>query len=177
MGVGAYRKVLTAKSGFRRVIQQVGRGSSRLVVTANGQRVVVADASGPRGGVVHVLSGPLAPAADRDVLTTLSDCAKYDGFLTLVTGTGVSELLRRGQRTLFLPSNDALSKVPPEELKLYQKNITALKEFLAYHIVDGVYYSHDLRDGQYLKSLHNDLPIRVGVSVDGCRNLLFYFEL
>ncbi|KAH7972644.1 hypothetical protein HPB52_014551 [Rhipicephalus sanguineus] len=162
---------------------------AKFVVTANGQRVVVADASGPRGGVVHVLSGPLAPAADRDVLTTLSDCAKYDGFLTLVTGTGVSELLRRkpplpferspsltvahcagGQRTLFLPSNDALSKVPPEELKLYQKNITALKEFLAYHIVDGVYYSHDLRDGQYLKSLHNDLPIRVGVSVDGCRS-------
>ncbi|KAL1436902.1 hypothetical protein MTO96_049292 [Rhipicephalus appendiculatus] len=143
------------------------------VVTANGQRVVVADASGPRGGVVHVLSGPLAPAADRDVLTTLSDCAKYDGFLTLATGTGVSELLRRGQRTLFLPSNDALSKVPPEELKLYQKNITALKEFLTYHIVDGVYYSHDLRDGQYLKSLHNDLPIRVGVSVDGCRRRLY----
>lgn len=32
-----------------------------------------------------------------------------------------------GQRTLFLPSNDALSKVPADELKVYQKNVTALK--------------------------------------------------
>ncbi|KAL3222348.1 hypothetical protein MRX96_028446 [Rhipicephalus microplus] len=161
--------VFTTRAGAHINVRRNAGG----VVTVNGQRVVVADASGPRGGVVHVLSGPLAPAADRDVLTTLSDCAKYDGFLTLATGTGVSELLRRGQRTLFLPSNDALSKVPPEELKLYQKNITALKEFLTYHMVDGVYYSHDLRDGQYLKSLHNGLPIRVGVSVDGCRRRLY----
>ncbi|KAH7978491.1 hypothetical protein HPB49_005615 [Dermacentor silvarum] len=184
----------TTRAGAR---LNVRRNAANGVVTVNGHRVAVADASGPRGGVVHVLSGPLAPSADRDVLATLSDCAKYDGFLTLATGTGVSELLRRGQRTLFLPSNDALSKVPPEELKLYQRNVTALKgghadldcrrtkreicecdkgseqslscaEFLTYHIVDGIYYSHDLRDGQYLKSMHNDLPIRVGVSVDGC---------
>ncbi|KAK8772068.1 hypothetical protein V5799_024686 [Amblyomma americanum] len=149
------------------------RRNANAVVTVNGQRVIAADGSGPRGGILHVISGPLSPTADRDVLTTLSDCAKYDGFLTLATGTGVAELLRRGQRTLFLPSNDALSKVPPEELKVYQKNVTALKEFLTYHVVDGIYYSHDLRDGQYLKSMHNDLPIRVGVNVDGCNRRLY----
>ncbi|XP_070390983.1 periostin-like isoform X1 [Dermacentor albipictus] len=160
----------TTRAGAR---LNVRRSATSGVVTVNGHRVAAADAAGPRGGVVHVLGGALAPAADRDVLATLSDCAKYDGFLTLATGTGVSELLRRGQRTLFLPSNDALSKVPPEELKLYQRNVTALKEFLTYHIVDGIYYSHDLRDGQYLKSMHNDLPIRVGVSVDGCSRRLY----
>ncbi|EEC06059.1 conserved hypothetical protein [Ixodes scapularis] len=80
---------------------------------------------------------------------------------------------RDGQHTLFLPSNDALSKVPADELKVYQKNVTALKEFLLYHIAEGIHYSHDLRDGQYLKSLNNDQPIRVSVNVDGCNRRLY----
>ncbi|KAG0431260.1 hypothetical protein HPB47_021947 [Ixodes persulcatus] len=146
---------------------------TRGIVTVNGQRIVAADGSGPQGGIVHVISGVLSPAADRDVMTTIAECGKYEGFLTLAMGTGVANMLKDGQHTLFLPSNDALSKVPADELKVYQKNVTALKEFLLYHIAEGIHYSHDLRDGQYLKSLYNDQPIRVSVNVDGCNRRLY----
>lgn len=37
-----------------------------------------------------------------------------------------------------------------------------------YHIVNGSYFSQDLRDGQQLSSILEARPIQVGVRVDGC---------
>lgn len=37
-----------------------------------------------------------------------------------------------------------------------------------YHIVNGSYFSQDLRDGQQLASILDMKPIQVGVRVDGC---------
>lgn len=37
-----------------------------------------------------------------------------------------------------------------------------------YHVVNGSYFSQDLRDGQQLASILNMKPIQVGVRVDGC---------
>lgn len=37
-----------------------------------------------------------------------------------------------------------------------------------YHIVNGSYFSQDLRDGQQLASILDQRPIQVGVRVDGC---------
>jgi hypothetical protein len=45
---------------------------------------------------------------------------------------------------------------------------TALAEFIMYHIVNGSYFSQDLRDGQQLASILDMRPIQVGVRVDGC---------
>lgn len=41
-------------------------------------------------------------------------------------------------------------------------------EFLMYHVVNGSYFSQDLRDGQQLASILDMKPIQVGVRVDGC---------
>ena len=41
-------------------------------------------------------------------------------------------------------------------------------EFLMYHVVNGSYFSQDLRDGQQLSSMLNGRPIQVGIRVDGC---------
>lgn len=41
-------------------------------------------------------------------------------------------------------------------------------EFIMYHIVNGSYFSQDLRDGQQLPSILDMRPIQVGVRVDGC---------
>lgn len=41
-------------------------------------------------------------------------------------------------------------------------------EFLMYHVVNGSYFSQDLRDGQQLSSILDMKPIQVGVRVDGC---------
>lgn len=37
-----------------------------------------------------------------------------------------------------------------------------------YHVVNGSYFSQDLRDGQQLPSILDMKPIQVGVRVDGC---------
>lgn len=37
-----------------------------------------------------------------------------------------------------------------------------------YHVVNGSYFSQDLRDGQQLASIFDMKPIQVGVRVDGC---------
>lgn len=37
-----------------------------------------------------------------------------------------------------------------------------------YHVVQGTYYSQDLRDGQFLPSILEGQYLQAGVRVDGC---------
>ena len=41
-------------------------------------------------------------------------------------------------------------------------------EFLKYHVAEGVFYSQDLVDGQFLPSLLEGEYLQAGVRVDGC---------
>ncbi|OTF70658.1 hypothetical protein BLA29_007974 [Euroglyphus maynei] len=50
--------------------------------------------------------------------------------------------------------------------------MTALKEFLMYHVAQGAYYSQDLRDGQFMPSILNEQYLQAGVRVDGCSRRL-----
>lgn len=61
--------------------------------TANGQRVIYGDQQAPNNGILHILDGMLYPLADKNILETLKSCAKFDGFVTLAHGTGLSETL------------------------------------------------------------------------------------
>ncbi|XP_022671402.1 extensin-like [Varroa destructor] len=151
------------------------RGHDDGTVTVNGQRVIYADITVPNGGLLHIVGGFLHPIADKDIIPLVQDCGKYDGFVTLAAGTGFNQELQGspGGYTLFLPSNDALSKVPKDELDVIRTNTTALREFLRYHAAEGIHFSHNLRDGQYLTSLHNKTPLRVSVNTDGCRRRLY----
>ncbi|XP_028966568.1 bromodomain-containing protein 4-like [Galendromus occidentalis] len=151
------------------------RGHDDGVITVNGQRVIYGDIQIPNGGLLHIVGGFIHPIADEEVIPLVEKCDKYDGFDTLAAGTGFSRELagNAGGYTLFLPSNDALSKVPKDELAVIRTNTTALIEFLRYHVAQGIHYSNDLRDGQYLTSLHRNMPLRVGVNIDGCRRRLY----
>ncbi|GFT81731.1 transforming growth factor-beta-induced protein ig-h3 [Nephila pilipes] len=138
-------------------------------VTVNGHRIVHGDVTAPKGGLIHVIDGTLCPVADQDIINTLRTCNKYDGFLTLADVTKLLDTMQDdGPFTVFLPSNEALTKIPSDELSVLKENVTLLREFLEYHIVQGAYFSGDLKDGQYLTTLHQKQPIRVGVRVDGC---------
>ena len=61
--------------------------------TANGQRVIYGDQQAPNNGILHILDGMLYPLADKNILETLKSCNKFDGFVTLAQGTGLSEQL------------------------------------------------------------------------------------
>lgn len=142
-------------------------------VTVNGHRIVYGDISAPKGGTIHVIDGTLCPVANQDIINTLRSCNKYDGFLTLADVTQLLDSMQNeGPYTVFLPSNDALTKIPLDELAILKENVTALREFLEYHIVEGAYFSGDLKDGQYLTTIYQKHPIRVGIRVDGCHRRL-----
>lgn len=61
--------------------------------TANGQRVIYGDQLSPNNGILHILDGMLYPLADKNILETLKSCNKFDGFVTLAQGTGLSDTL------------------------------------------------------------------------------------
>lgn len=91
--------------------------------------MIYADIPVGNGGLLHIIGGFLHPIADKDVVPLVQECGKYDGFVTLASGTGFSQELAGSPDgyTLFLPSNDALSKVPKDELEVIRTNTTALK--------------------------------------------------
>ncbi|GFW35612.1 transforming growth factor-beta-induced protein ig-h3 [Trichonephila clavipes] len=151
------------------VYEKLTRWFSYQAVTVNGHRIVHGDVTAPKGGLIHVIDGTLCPVADQDIINTLRTCNKYDGFLTLADVTKLLDTMQDdGPFTVFLPSNEALTKIPSDELAVLKENVTLLREFLEYHIVQGAYFSGDLKDGQYLTTIHQKTPIRVGVRVDGC---------
>ncbi|XP_067133954.1 uncharacterized protein [Centruroides vittatus] len=138
-------------------------------VTINGRRIITADIPGPHGGAIHIIDGILHPPADKDIIDTITVCDRFDGFLTLADAADVTGYLRgAGPFTLLLPSNDALMKIEKEDMDILKSNITALREFLLYHIVEGVYYGGDLLDGQYLQTAYQEHSIKAGIRVDGC---------
>ncbi|OTF71109.1 hypothetical protein BLA29_007708, partial [Euroglyphus maynei] len=112
------------------------RGKTKLIInrpfnetyTINGQRVIHANQKTSNNGLVHVIDGLLYPGSDKDIIDTLKSCGRFDGFVTLVEGTGFADLLRKdGPFTVFVPSNDALQKVPDNDLEVIRRNMTALK--------------------------------------------------
>mgnify|MGYP002717140842 FL=1 len=112
------------------------RGKTKLIInrpfnktfTINGQRVIHANQKTSNNGLVHVIDGLLYPGSDKDIIDTLKACGRFDGFVTLVEGTGFADLLRKdGPFTVFVPSNDALQKVPDTDLEVIRRNMTALK--------------------------------------------------
>ncbi|KAI2803048.1 hypothetical protein BLOT_007171 [Blomia tropicalis] len=148
------------------------RGKARLHInnphnrtyTINGQRVIYANQKAPSGGIIHVIDGLLYPHSERDIMDTLKACGRLDGFVTLAEGTGFAQTLKT--------SNDALQKVPDNDLELIRRNMTALREFLKYHVAHGIHYSQDLVDGQFLPSMLDGEYLQAGVRVDGCSRRL-----
>ncbi|XP_074600266.1 uncharacterized protein LOC141854475 [Brevipalpus obovatus] len=141
--------------------------------TINGRSITIGDQKGPNEGMIHVIDGILYPPANQNIMKVLKSCRKFDGFVTLSDGTGISEMLgQAGPFTVFVPSNEALQKIPDKDLQLIRNNITALRELLTYHVAKGAHFSNDLMDGQYIDSLLNNHQIQVGVRVDGCSRRL-----
>lgn len=59
------------------------------------------------GGRIHVIDGILdstsapangnQPARPLDIMDTLKQCDKFDGFVTLAEGTGLTQILKQGK--------------------------------------------------------------------------------
>lgn len=64
------------------------------------------------GGRIHVIDGLLDwPAGSQakllDIMDTLKQCDKFDGFVTLAEGTGLTQILKQGKSKVSIFSNSS----------------------------------------------------------------------
>ena len=76
----------------------------------------------------------------KDIIGTAVDAGTFTILLAGVKSTGLTEILSGpGPITIFAPTDDAFTKLPPETLKnlLKPENKEKLRNILLFHIVDG----------------------------------------
>lgn len=91
-------------------------------------------------------SAAASPARAKDLLGTAQDAGTFTILLGAVKSTGFTDILSApGPITIFAPTDDAFSKLPPQTLKdlLKPEGKEKLRQLLAYHIVDGKATSRD----------------------------------
>ena len=82
----------------------------------------------------------------KDIIGTAQDAGTFTILLGAVKSTGLTEILSApGPITIFAPTDDAFSKLPPQMLKdlLKPEGKEKLRRILSYHIIDGKATSRD----------------------------------
>jgi uncharacterized surface protein with fasciclin (FAS1) repeats len=98
----------------------------------------------------------------KNIIETLEDSGDLSVFLELVRIAGMEKMLRdQGPFTVFVPTNEAFSRVPKERMDEYRQDPDKLLLIVSYHVVPGQLTSEDLRSiGAVRSSLGTDLVFR-----------------
>ncbi|XP_013415927.1 transforming growth factor-beta-induced protein ig-h3 [Lingula anatina] len=117
------------------------------VITASGCEVILPDQNATNG-VIHVVDKVLFPVPVGTIVGTA--VANHD-FRTLVLAVTKASLTgalsAKGPFTVFAPTNEAFSKLPPGAFDRLLHNVTELTQVLLYHVVNGSFYSAGLSNG------------------------------
>ncbi len=87
-----------------------------------------------------------APTQAKDLIGTFQDAGTFTIFLGAVKSTGLTDIITApGPITIFAPTDDAFTKLPPVLFKDLMKpeGKDKLRQLIAYHIVDGKATSRD----------------------------------
>ena len=122
----------------------------------NGLSEVVTPDLTADNGVIHIMNATILPPSAQD---TIMDIISFipEFFSTLADLFILAELeyvlQGPGPYTLFAPSNDAFSSLPPGQLDSLKEDPNALLQTLMYHILPGIYLLEDLQAGGSVKTL------------------------
>ena len=110
----------------------------------------------------------------KNIIDTLEDSESLGTFLDLVRIAGMEPMLReRGPYTVFVPTDEAFSRVPKDRMDEIRQDADKLLLIVSYHVVPGQLTSEDLRSiGAVSSSLGTDLVIRSsdrGITVNSVR--------
>ncbi|MDK2916835.1 MAG: hypothetical protein PWR25_1392 [Euryarchaeota archaeon] len=110
----------------------------------------------------------------KSIIDTLEDSGSFSTFLDLVRIAGMEPMLReRGPFTVFVPTDEAFSRVPKDRMDEIRQDADKLLLIVSYHVVPGQLTSEDLRSIAAVRSsLGTDLIIRSsdrGITVNGVR--------
>ena len=98
----------------------------------------------------------------KNIIETLEDSEDLSVFLDLIRIAGMEPMLReRGPFTVFVPTNEAFSRVRKERMDEIRHDADKLLLIVSYHVVPGHLTSEDLRGIAAVRSsLGTDLVIR-----------------
>ncbi|XP_012941416.1 transforming growth factor-beta-induced protein ig-h3-like [Aplysia californica] len=107
---------------------------------------------------------PRTPKPAPDLVTVLANKGHYSVILGLLNSTGLlNQLLAAPQMTLFAPTDEALAKLPPQELTALQADPQRLTQVLSYHAVTGLSFEVKGRNNDKVLSSSSGQPIRINV--------------
>ena len=90
-----------------------------------------------------------------------------EGFSTLVAAVKAADLVEvlkgEGPFTVFAPTDEAFSKLPPGTVQTLVQNPPQLARILKYHVVSGKLTERDLKDRDHLTSVEG-APIPLDLS-------------
>jgi len=103
------------------------------------------------------LSAPATTPAAPDFVTVLKGLGHYNSILELISAAGLTDtLLQAPDLTLFLPTDEAISKLPPATVQALQSDPQKLLDVLGYHAVVGRRFSvRGRKDDRTIMSYNN----------------------
>ncbi|MCK9307852.1 fasciclin domain-containing protein [Methanoculleus sp.] len=98
----------------------------------------------------------------KNIIETLEDSESLTVFLELIRIAGMEPMLReRGPFTVFVPTDEAFSRVPRDRMEEIRNDPDKLLLITSYHVVPERLTSEDLRSiGAVRSALGTDLVIR-----------------
>ena len=98
----------------------------------------------------------------KNIIETLEDSENLSVFLDLVRTAGMQPMLReQGPFTVFVPTDEAFSRVPEERMEEIRYDADKLFLIVSYHIVPGLLTSENLRSVAAVRSsLGTDIVVR-----------------
>ncbi|MDD4253661.1 MAG: fasciclin domain-containing protein [Methanoculleus horonobensis] len=98
----------------------------------------------------------------KNIIETLEDSESLTVFLELIRIAGMEPMLReRGPFTVFVPTDEAFSRVPRDRMEEIRNDPDKLLLITSYHVVPERLTSEDLRSiGAVRSTLGTDLVIR-----------------
>ena len=140
-----------------KVIAKPGKGTVIKEKTADGDKIKTkVDVTPATADPAGVMVGGATMLPSRDIVANAQLSQDHTTLVAAVKSAGLVETLKgAGPFTVFAPTNDAFSKVPPDALEklMMPESKARLTSVLTYHVVPGALRADDLKDGQVLKTV------------------------
>jgi uncharacterized surface protein with fasciclin (FAS1) repeats len=112
--------------------------------------------------IAPVSAAPSAPK--QDITQVAASSPQFSTLVSLLKKAGLVGALKKGNYTVFAPTNAAFAKLPKSTLDAVGKDRALLKTVLTYHVVKGKVPASTVVTGKSVKTLAGE---NVRVSVRG----------
>jgi uncharacterized surface protein with fasciclin (FAS1) repeats len=102
----------------------------------------------------------------KTIFDTATDAGKFKTLLNAFKAAALTETLRgKGPYTVFAPTDEAFTRLPPGSLNVLLKDTKKLKAIMEYHVVPSTIHAKDLKAGD-IKTVEGT-PLVVASPQDG----------